>query len=100
VEEFIRNNSQLAVRVRTPQASQLAQLVTVQGGTARADGEDAIVVSGIAQEQLGDLAFDNGIRLYELAPLQASLEQAFMELTKDSVEFHAAVPTASTGATA
>jgi ABC-2 type transport system ATP-binding protein len=100
VEEFIRNNSQLAVRVRTPQASQLAQLVTGKGGTARADGEDAIVVSGIAQEQLGDLAFDNGIRLHELAPLQASLEQAFMELTKDSVEFHAAVPTGSTGATA
>jgi ABC-2 type transport system ATP-binding protein len=100
VEEFIRNNSQLAVRVRTPQASQLAQLVTGKGGTARADGADAIVVSGIAQEQLGDLAFDNGIRLHELAPLQASLEQAFMELTKDSVEFHAAVPTGSTGATA
>jgi len=100
VEEFIRNNSQLAVRVRTPQASQLAQLVTGKGGTTRADGDDAIVVSGLAQEQLGDLAFDNGIRLHELAPLQASLEQAFMELTKDSVEFHAAVPTSSTGATA
>jgi ABC-2 type transport system ATP-binding protein len=100
VEEFIRDNSQLALRVRTPQVTQLAELVTSKGGTAKADGADAIVVSGIAQEQLGDLAFDNGIRLHELAPLQASLEQAFMELTKDSVEFHAAVPTPSTGATA
>jgi ABC-2 type transport system ATP-binding protein len=45
-------------------------------------------------------ALDNGIRLYELAPLQASLEQDFMELTKDSVEFHAAVSTGSTGAAA
>jgi ABC-2 type transport system ATP-binding protein len=100
VDEFIRNNSQLAVRVRTPQASQLAQLVAGKGGTARADGDDAIVVNGIAQDQLGDLAFDNGIRLHELAPLQASLEQAFMELTKDSVEFHAEVPVSTTGATA
>jgi ABC-2 type transport system ATP-binding protein len=43
-------------------------------------------------DRIGDLAFDNGVRLHELSPLQASLEQAFMELTKDSVEYHAAVP--------
>jgi len=43
---------------------------------------------------VGDLAFDNGIRLHELTAVQASLEEAFMELTKDSVEYHAAVPAA------
>jgi ABC-2 type transport system ATP-binding protein len=42
--------------------------------------------------EVGDLAFDNGIRVHELSPIQASLEQAFMELTKDSVEYHAGVP--------
>jgi ABC-2 type transport system ATP-binding protein len=98
VDEFIQRNSQLAVRVRTPEAGRLAELVAGNGGTARADGDNAVIVTGIAQDQLGDLAFDNGIRLHELAPLQASLEQAFMELTRDSVEFHAAVPTAPIGA--
>jgi ABC-2 type transport system ATP-binding protein len=98
VEEFIQRSSQLAVRVRTPQAAELAELVAGNGGAASADGDNAVIVTGIAQDRLGDLAFDNGIRLHELAPLQASLEQAFMELTRDSVEFHAAVPAAPIGA--
>jgi ABC-2 type transport system ATP-binding protein len=41
---------------------------------------------------VGDLAFENSVRLHELAPAQASLEQAFMELTASSVQFHAGVP--------
>jgi ABC-2 type transport system ATP-binding protein len=98
VDEFIQRNSQLAVRVRTPEPGRLAELVAGNGGAAKADGDNAIIVTGVAQDRLGDLAFDNGIRLHELAPLQASLEQAFMELTRDSVEFHAAVPTAPIGA--
>ena len=99
VEEFIQRNSELAVRVRTPAAAQLAGLVTANGGTARPDGQDTLLVTGLPQDRVGDLAFDNGIRLHELAPLQASLEQAFMELTRDSVEFHAAVPASTIGAT-
>jgi len=43
-------------------------------------------------DQIGDLAFENGIRLHELATAQASLEEAFMELTADSVEFQARTP--------
>ena len=104
VEEFIRQNSQLAVRVRTPQAVQLANLVVGSGGTAKPDGDSAIdsaiVISGMAQERVGDLAFAHGIRMHELAPLQCSLEQAFMELTRDSVEYHAAVPASPIGASA
>jgi ABC-2 type transport system ATP-binding protein len=42
--------------------------------------------------QVGDLAFENGIRVHELAPEQASLEEAFMELTASAVEFRAGVP--------
>jgi ABC-2 type transport system ATP-binding protein len=99
VDEFILRNSELAVRVRTPAAAQLAELVARGGGTARPDGQDSLLVTGMPQDRVGDLAFDNGIRLHELAPLQASLEQAFMELTRDSVEFHAAVPMSTIGAT-
>lgn len=46
-------------------------------------------VQGLSAEQIGDVAFDNRIRVHELVVQQASLEEAFMELTKDSVEFHA-----------
>jgi ABC-2 type transport system ATP-binding protein len=98
VAEFIERSSELAVRVRTPQASHLAELVSGAGGHARADGDNTLLVTGIPQDKLGDLAFDNGVRVHELAPLQASLEQAFMELTRDSVEFHAGVPATPIGA--
>jgi ABC-2 type transport system ATP-binding protein len=92
VGEFIARNSVQAVRVRTPQPEALAKLVTAAGGSAvaAADG-DAIVVRGLYAEQVGDLAFDNAVRLHELAPAQASLEEAFMELTSSSVEFRAGV---------
>jgi ABC-2 type transport system ATP-binding protein len=92
VQEFIDQNSVRAIRVRTPDATDLATLVTGSGGKATPDGADGLLVTELAMNRIGDLAFDNGIRLHELSPLQASLEQAFMELTRDSVEFHAAVP--------
>ncbi len=91
VSEFIAANSQVNVRVRTPQPEQLARLVAAAGGTVRDNGE-AIVVSGLEVSQVGDLAFDNAVRLHELSPVHASLEQAFMELTASSVEFRADVP--------
>jgi ABC-2 type transport system ATP-binding protein len=92
VDEFIAANSQLQVRVRTPQPDQLAKLVAAAGGTVRENGDGVMVVSGLETSQIGDLAYDNAVRLHELAPAQASLEQAFMELTASSVEFHAGIP--------
>jgi ABC-2 type transport system ATP-binding protein len=92
VEEFIAANSQLTVRVRTPQPGQLTKLIAASGGTVRDQGDGAMVVSGLQAGFVGDLAHDNAIRLHELAPVQASLEQAFMELTASSVEFRADVP--------
>jgi ABC-2 type transport system ATP-binding protein len=94
VQEFIDRNSELQVKVRTPEVERLTGLVTAAGGTAIADGDGAVLVGKLGLSHIGDLAFDNGIRVHELSPLQASLEQAFMELTKDSVEYHAAVPAA------
>jgi ABC-2 type transport system ATP-binding protein len=92
VDEFISANSQLRVRVRTPQPDQLAKLAATAGGTVTEPGDGSIVISGLEPSQVGDLAYDNSVRLHELAPLQASLEQAFMELTASSVEFRAGVP--------
>jgi ABC-2 type transport system ATP-binding protein len=92
VAEFIARNSVSAVRVRTPQREALVKAVVAAGGSAipAADG-DAVVIRGLYAEEIGDLAFDNAVRLHELAPAQASLEEAFMELTSSSVEFRAGV---------
>jgi ABC-2 type transport system ATP-binding protein len=92
VQEFIDNNSELSIRVKTPELAKLTALLAGKGGVVRADGEEALLVTKLGMTEIGDLAFDNGIRVHELSPIQASLEQAFMELTKDAVEYHAAVP--------
>jgi len=92
VQEFIAANSQQSVRVRTPQYDVLTKLVTEAGATVREDGDGSMVVTGLEPSRVGDMAYDNGIRLHELSPVHASLEQAFMELTASSVEFHAGVP--------
>ena len=94
VAEFIASNSRLAIRVRTPQGAALAQLVADEGGVVTTDPDSALMVTGVSAVRLGDLAFDHGIRVHELAPVQASLEQAFMELTRDSVEYHASATAA------
>ena len=91
IDEFIAANSQQTVRVRTPQPDLLAKLVTAVGGTVREDGDGSMVVSGVDRAQVGDLAYENAVRLHELSPVHASLEQAFMELTASSVQFHAGV---------
>jgi ABC-2 type transport system ATP-binding protein len=93
VREFIEQNSQLVVRARTPQADELAGVLARHGGKSVPDDTgDGLLITALSLDRVGDLAYDSGIRLHELSALQASLEQAFMELTKDSVEYHAAVP--------
>jgi ABC-2 type transport system ATP-binding protein len=92
VREFIAAHSRQQVRVRTPQPELLAKVAALAGGTIRDDGDGGMVVQGLGPSQVGDLAFENGIRLHELAPAHASLEAAFMELTASSVQFHASVP--------
>ncbi len=92
VQQFIDNNSELSIRIKTPELEKLTAVLSDKGGNVRADGEEALLVSKLGMQEIGDLAFDNQIRVHELSPIQASLEQAFMELTKSSVEYHAAIP--------
>src|SRR5262252_8633529 len=66
VAEFIARNSVQAVRVRTPQPDELVAAVRRVGGSVAATG-DALVVHGLAPDRIGDLAYENGIRLHELA---------------------------------
>ena len=95
MNEFIARSSGAAVRVRTPSPDQLALMIAAKGGEAAADGGGALLVRGLTTDAIGDIAFEQGIRVHELSALRASLEEAFMELTADSVEFHAGVPDAT-----
>jgi ABC-2 type transport system ATP-binding protein len=92
MKEFIAQSSGTAVRVRTPSAAQLVRAVSAKGATASTEDDGAIEVRGMSIEQIGDLAFSEGIKLHELTMVRASLEEAFMELTADSVEYRADVP--------
>jgi ABC-2 type transport system ATP-binding protein len=90
--EFIAQSSGAAVRVRTPSADEFTRAITAKGATVAADDDGALEVRGMGIEEIGDLAFTEGIRLHELAAVRASLEEAFMELTASSVEYRADVP--------
>jgi len=92
MREFIAGSSGAWVRVRTPSAAELVRAITARGATAATDQDGSIEVRGMTTEQLGDLAFSEGIRLHELTTVRASLEEAFMELTASSVEYRADVP--------
>jgi ABC-2 type transport system ATP-binding protein len=89
--EFIARSSGAAVRVRTPSPDQLVLALTGKGGTATSDGDGSLLVRGMTTEAVGDIAFEQGIRLHELSLMRASLEEAYMEVTADSVEYHAEV---------
>src|SRR5215469_16924843 len=90
--EFIAANSQQSVRVRTPRPGALVRLAAAAGGVATDNGDGQLLVHGLDPAHLGDLAFEHDICLHELAPVTASLEQAFMELTASSVQFRAGLP--------
>jgi ABC-2 type transport system ATP-binding protein len=92
MKDFVARASGAAVRVRTPSADRLARAISAKGATAGPGDEGSIDVRGMSAEQVGDLAFGEGIRLHELTTVRASLEEAFMELTADSVEYHADAP--------
>jgi ABC-2 type transport system ATP-binding protein len=73
------------VRVRSPAAARLRELLAGQGATV-VDHEGALMVAGATAEAIGELAAANSIVLHELAPERATLEQAFFELTEEPSE--------------
>jgi ABC-2 type transport system ATP-binding protein len=90
VDEFVRRASGAVVRVRSPQATKLRELVLGDGVTVTSDAPGVLEVAGVTTDKIGDIAAAHGVVLHELTLLQASLEEAFMELTRDDVEFKAA----------
>jgi len=76
--------------VRSPQATRLRELVLGPSVTVTSDAAGVLEIAGLSAEQIGELAARHGIVLHELMQQQASLEEAFMELTRDELEFKAA----------
>ena len=89
VEEFVRRHSRQIVRVRSPQASTLVELVASADVTIEAVEPGLLEIEGLSAAELGAQAAANGIVLHELTPQQVTLEDAFMNITRDEVEFHA-----------
>jgi ABC-2 type transport system ATP-binding protein len=87
VDEFVRTAGGERVRVRTPQATHLRDLVLGPNVSVASDDAGVLEVTGLTSERVGEIAAANGIVLHELVAVQASLEEAFMELTRDDVEF-------------
>jgi ABC-2 type transport system ATP-binding protein len=77
------------VRVRSPQAIQLRDLLAGPEVTVTSSGADVLDIEGLDSEAVGRAARASGIELSELMPRTASLEEAFMELTRDHVEYRA-----------
>jgi ABC-2 type transport system ATP-binding protein len=77
------------VTVRTPSPDALGQAISGEGVSVTQLPDGALSIAGISAEQIGEAAFRAGVLLHELAPVKASLEQAYLELTQDDVEYRA-----------
>jgi ABC-2 type transport system ATP-binding protein len=89
VDDFVRRGTRHQVRVRSPRIDDLVTLLRAPDVVVRPAGGGAIEVDGMTSDAIGDLAAAHQIALHELTPQEASLEEAFMEVTGESVEYHA-----------
>jgi ABC-2 type transport system ATP-binding protein len=86
--QLLAENARHDVLVRSPRAAELAGLLTARGATVTPQPDGALVLTGLDAAAIGDLAAAHGIAVHALVPRQASLEQAYLDLTGDSVDYH------------
>jgi ABC-2 type transport system ATP-binding protein len=89
ITEFVQQSSGGDVMVRSPAGDRLAGLLTRRGATVTAHTDGALSVTGLDAAAIGDLAAAHHITVHELTARHASLEEAFMELTRDHADYHA-----------
>ncbi|MGE7388558.1 ABC transporter ATP-binding protein [Streptomyces sp. NPDC004126] len=93
MSDFIHQNSRSYVRLRSPQQERLKDVLHEAGINAvSVPATGTLEIDGVEPERLGELAAQHQIVLHELSPQRASLEEAFMRMTADSVEYHAHAP--------
>jgi ABC-2 type transport system ATP-binding protein len=90
IDQLLAESSQRFIRVRSPEISKLKSALETNGATTVLEEDGSLSVRGVDEVAIGELAASIPVVLHELAPQAASLEEAFMELTEDSVEFHGA----------
>jgi ABC-2 type transport system ATP-binding protein len=92
VADFVKGARGSVVVVRSPDAARLAELLQGRDGVTVEAVDGGLQVGGVETAEIGDLAFDNGIRLHELTARLATLEEAFLEATAGSEEYLAHEP--------
>jgi ABC-2 type transport system ATP-binding protein len=95
-EQFVTQATENTVKVRSPQLGTLRAALREQG-VSLLDDADALVVSGMDSARIGEIAAANAVVLHELSPQRGSLEEAFMQLTGDSVQYHTELDDAAGG---
>ena len=89
VADIVATSTGTAVTVRTPDAARLTELLSGIDGTVTSTAPDLLIVNGLTAPRIGELAAAERIVLHELTPTVGSLEDAYMQLTADDVEYHA-----------
>jgi ABC-2 type transport system ATP-binding protein len=87
IADLLGDSASAFTRVRTPEPDRFVQELTAAGATARPDGAGAIAVRGLSTAAIGEVAAARVITLHELSPQQPTLEAAFLDLTRDAVDF-------------
>jgi ABC-2 type transport system ATP-binding protein len=86
-QELIESSARRDVLVRSPRAAELVELIAQRGGTVTRQDDGALVVTGLDATAIGDLAAADGIAVHALVPRQASLEDAYLDLTRESTDY-------------
>ncbi len=92
--EFIRQSSQHRVRVVSPDAAQLRDLLVGPEVAVTSDAPERLEIEGMRASEVGVIAARHGLVLHQLVDVAPSLEEAFMELTRDTVAYHGSVAAA------
>ena len=97
VSDFVARSGGGTVKLVTPDLAAFTSALTAIGGNVSDGDGGSLTVEGLTSPQIGEVAAQGGLRIYELTPITASLEDAFMELTQDEVEYR---PSTMAGAAA
>ncbi|MGH3151618.1 MAG: ABC transporter ATP-binding protein, partial [Streptosporangiaceae bacterium] len=87
--QLLESSTRKDVLVRSPRAAELARLMTARGATVTAEEDGALAVTGLDAPAIGDLAAEQGIAVHALIPRTASLEEVYLDLTGEAVEYRA-----------
>ena len=93
LDDFIAAHTRTNIRVRSPQAGELARLLDQRGVEVALDG-DELTVTGSPAAAIGDLAAEHGLVVHELREQHATLEDAYLAITRESVDYQAGRPAA------